>query len=90
MMNPEFILVVLQGLPLLSGGIFAILMKNTAEWVVEIVTKCFRKKSIDEIPRDFYLITLKNSIFSNIFCRDADIQIIGIERMCGYDKIITA
>jgi hypothetical protein len=53
MMNPEFILVVLQGLPLLSGGIFAILMKKYRVWVVEIVTKCFRKKSIDEIPRDF-------------------------------------
>jgi len=43
MMNPEFILVVLQGLPFLSGGIFAILMKKYQGWVVEIVTKCFRK-----------------------------------------------
>jgi hypothetical protein len=42
MMNPEFILIVLQGLPWLSGGIFAILMKEYRVWAVEIFTECFR------------------------------------------------
>jgi len=42
MMNPEFILVVLQGFPWLSGGIFAILMKEYRVWAVVIVTEYFR------------------------------------------------
>jgi hypothetical protein len=42
MMNPEFILIVLQGLPWLSGGIFAILIKEYRVWVVVIVTEYFR------------------------------------------------
>jgi hypothetical protein len=42
MMNPESILIVLQGLPWLSGGIFAILIKKYRVWVVVIVTEYFR------------------------------------------------
>jgi len=42
MMNAEFNLVVLQGLPLKNAGIIANLMKEYRVWAVVIVTECFR------------------------------------------------